>query len=305
MKLLNVAVIGRNGQLAKALDNKTVLAGYSIRCYGRDTLDLTSSEPVISEFTESLEVAEVLINAAAYTAVDCAEDDEEVAFQVNAKAPAFLAKACARRGIPFVHISTDYVFDGTNTVPYKIDDPTQPLGVYGASKLAGEKAILDIGGKAAILRTSWVYDGQGQNFLTTMLRLAQDRSKLGVVSDQFGRPTYAGHLADAALRVSEELATGNANAEGLFHVSNTGDVIHWAEFAKSIFEVTQLARQHGITVDEITSAEFPTRARRPSYSALDTSHFEDTFNMKLPDWRAGLKSAIDEWTRSNAGRKHA
>jgi len=295
MMPLNIAVIGQTGQLARALTSRARTTPHKLTCYGRDALDLTCEPDQVTQFINSINNVDVIINAAAYTAVDKAEDDAIMAFKVNAETPGTFAKICAEKNIPFIHISTDYVFNGQSSAPYKPNEPTDPLGVYGASKLAGEEAILESAGRASILRTSWVYDGTGQNFFTTMLRLAQDRSELNVVSDQFGRPTYAGHLADAALRTAEVLQAGGADASGVFHVSNSGKNIHWADFASSIFAVSRAYITHDINVNGITSAQYPTRAKRPAYSVLDITRFEKTFQMKLPDWREGLKEAVAEW----------
>ncbi len=295
MTALNICVIGQAGQLARALASRSKMSSHNIQCYGRNALDLTSEYDAIAQFIGRLNKADIIINAAAYTAVDNAEDDKATAYQVNAEAPGMLAKLCSSRKIPFVHVSTDYVFNGKKSSPYLINDPTEPLGVYGASKLAGEQAVLKAGGHSAILRTSWVYDGTGKNFFTTMLRLAQERKELSVVSDQFGRPTYAGHLADAVLCTAEALARRDKAVAGIFHVSGRGDIVHWADFAKSIFEISRGHRAHDVVVNEITSADYPTRAKRPNYSALDVSHFEETLQMKLHDWRDGLKEAYYEW----------
>lgn len=295
MSAINVGVIGRTGQLARALGEKSVANAFNIKCYGREYIDLSSPAERISDFVNSLDEIDVLINAAAYTKVDQAEDDVTLANLVNAESPGVLSKSCADRGIPMVHISTDYVFSGQKTMPYEVTDTTNPLGVYGSSKLAGEKFVLNENKRSVVLRTSWVYDGVGKNFFTTMLNLAKTSDTVGVVSDQFGRPTYAGHLANATLQVANLLTLGKVLKSGVFHVSGNGEIIHWAKFAKSIFEMTQSHRTNTIAVNNILSSEFPTKAERPSYSALDNSFFEQEFQFNIPNWREGLKEAYVEW----------
>jgi len=292
---LKIAVIGETGQLARALKTRGLSQGHMIRSYGRQNLNLASDPKLIRDFVGGLKDADVLINAAAYTAVDAAEDNECIAHKVNASAPGIMAEICADRNIPFIHVSTDYVFSGAQSTPYSVEDVTEPLGVYGKSKLLGENAVLKAGGQISILRTSWVYDGIGSNFFTTMLKLAHGRAEIDVVSDQFGRPTYAGHLADAAFIVAKSLVAGAKDAVGVFHVSGTGAPIHWAQFARAIFEISRAHLPHIISVRDIPSDAYATRAKRPTYSVMDVIHFERTFQTKLPNWNEGLKEAFAEW----------
>jgi len=189
-----------------------------------------------------------------------------------------------------IHFSTDYVFNGKATTPYEITETPNPINFYGFSKREGELNIQASQCKYAILRTSWVFDGTGKNFLTTMLRLAETHTSLNIVSDQLGRPTYAGHLAQAGLSAARSLVTGNQESVGIFHVSNTGPIISWAEFAEAIFHNKNLA----VTVKPIPSSEYPTRATRPAFSALSTKKFETVFDYKLPSWQEGLKAALSE-----------
>lgn len=292
---MRIAVIGQSGQLARALHTRTAARSLYAQFYGRDALDLTADAATITTFIDGLNVDAVVI-AAAYTAVDKAEDDRDIAFAVNAAAPTVIAKACAARGFALVHISTDYVFDGKGTDgPYAIHAPTAPINVYGASKYAGEQGVQDSGAKAAVLRTSWVFDGTGANFMTTMLRLGQTRDALSVVHDQIGRPTFAAHLADAVLEILPAVQAGKAS--GLYHVTGTGAPISWADFARAIFDISADHRNHDITVTDIASKDYPTAAARPAYSVLDTSRFSREI-APLPDWQSGLKQAYKDWAAS-------
>lgn len=233
----------------------------------------------------------LVVNAAAYTSVDKAEDDVESAFRVNAEAPGVLARACAAHGIPFVHYSTDYVFDGKESRPYREDDVARPLGVYGASKLAGEHAVLAAGGTSLILRTAWVYGSHGHNFLRTMLRLGAERDELRVVADQRGTPTPAFLIADVT---STLLQSGDISG-GTYHLTASGETT-WHGFATAIMEG---ARERGIIrriprVVPIPATEFPTRAVRPAYSRLDLVKLEAALAHSMPDWRDGLAHVLDK-----------
>mgnify|MGYP003602322648 FL=1 len=231
----------------------------------------------------------IVVNAAAYTAVDKAEDDVDAAFRTNAEAPGVLARACALRDIPFVHYSTDYVFDGQGSRPYREDDPTAPLGVYGASKLAGEDAVRSVGGRHLILRTAWVYGRHGHNFMKTMLRLGADRDELRVVADQVGTPTPAALIAD----VTTELLGLRDAPSGTFHLTPRGET-SWHGFAEAILEEA-LARgliPRAPKVIPIATSDYPTRARRPGYSRLDIGRLEQVLGRALPEWRTGLRQVL-------------
>lgn len=289
---MRLAVIGSTGQLARALKKHAPKAVF----YGRDALDLTAGPSDITAFIQALDVDAVII-AAAYTAVDKAETDKDTAFAVNAAAPAIIAKTCADKNIALIHVSTDYVFNGQGVTPYPTDAPTDPLGVYGCSKLKGEQAVMSANPKAAVVRTSWVYDGTGANFFDTMLRLGETRDTVSVVHDQIGRPTFAGHLARAILDMLPAVQSGAAR--GLYHISNSGAPISWADFARAIFDITIDHRGHNVTVKNIPTREYPTPAARPAYSVLDTTKFEAQFGA-LPDWQGGLKEAYKEWVNASA-----
>ena len=231
----------------------------------------------------------IVVNAAAYTAVDKAEDDVDAAFRTNAEAPGVLARACALRDIPFVHYSTDYVFDGQGSRPYREDDQTAPLGVYGASKLAGEDAVRSVGGRHLILRTAWVYGRHGHNFMKTMLRLGAERDELRVVADQVGTPTPAALIAD----VTTELLGLRDAPSGTFHLTPRGET-SWHGFAEAILEEA-LARgliPRAPKVIPIATSDYPTRARRPGYSRLDIGRLEQVLGRALPEWRTGLRQVL-------------
>lgn len=232
---------------------------------------------------------DVVVNAAAYTAVDRAESERAAAFRANAEAPAVLADACARVGARLVHYSTDYVFDGRGRRPYREDDPTAPLGVYGESKLAGEDAIRASAAGHMIFRTAWVYATHGSNFLRTVLRLAREREELRIVADQFGSPTPAALIAD----VTAAILAQSPRASGTWHLTATGET-SWHGFASAIIDRAHglglLARRPAVTA--ITAAEYPTPARRPARSCLDCARLQQDFGVRLPDWRAALDAVL-------------
>lgn len=241
---------------------------------------------------------DIVVNAAAHTAVDRAEDERELAFLCNARAPAALADACARSGAWLLHYSTDYVFDGQGTRPYREDDPTDPLGVYGASKRAGELAIAAAGCRHLILRTAWVYAAHGRNFLRTMLRLGAERDTLAVVADQCGSPTSADLIADASAAIVRDVVAGHHPAQAIYHLTAGGSTT-WHGFAEAIFEGAQargLVQQRPL-VQPIGTAAFPTRAVRPAFSVLDTTAVQREFSLVLPHWREGMASVLDTLVR--------
>ena len=241
---------------------------------------------------------DAVINAAAYTAVDRAEDEEALAHRINADLPARLAAWCATRDALLLHYSTDYVFDGRGTRPYRVDDPTAPLGAYGRSKLAGEEAIRSSGALHLTFRTAWVYAARGQNFLRTMLRLGRERDLLRIVADQRGAPTPARWIAAASalgLQQCRQDAAWNPATTGTFHLVAEGET-HWADFARAIFADAVAAGllERAPQVESIATSDYPTRATRPAYSRLDTARLRDTFGLRLPDWRRGVSDVIAE-----------
>jgi dTDP-4-dehydrorhamnose reductase len=237
---------------------------------------------------------DVVVNAAAYTAVDRAESEPDAAFRANAEAPGRIADACAQRDALLLHYSTDYVFDGRGTRPYREDDPTAPLGVYGSSKLAGEQAVRGSGARHMIFRTAWVYAAHGKNFLRTMLRLAAERDELRVVADQVGAPTPAALIAD----VSAKVLQGPLPGAGTWHLTATGDT-SWYGFAAAIIDGAHarglVARRPHIT--PIATVDYPTPAARPAYSVLDTTALQRDFALRLPPWQDGLGNVLDEIAR--------
>lgn len=272
-------VFGKTGQVALELQARA-----DVIALGRDQADLT--DPAACAAAIRAHAPAAVINAAAYTAVDNAETDEETATLVNGVAPGAMARACADLGIPFVHISTDYVFDGAGDAPLRPGDPTGPLGAYGRSKLQGEDAVRGAGGVHAILRTSWVVSAHGSNFVKTMLRLGAERDHLSIVADQVGGPTAAGDIAGASLEIAQQLQA-DPGKTGTYHFSGTPDV-SWADFAREIFA------QAGITceVTDIPGSDFPTPAKRPSNSRMDCSATTDVFSIFRPDWRTSLSGIL-------------
>ena len=246
----------------------------------------------------------VVVNAAAHTAVDRAEDEREAAFRANADAPGAIAGACARTGALLLHYSTDYVFDGGGTRPYREDDPTAPLGVYGASKLAGERAVAASGCRHLILRTAWVYAAHGHNFLRTMLRLGAERDELRVVADQSGTPTSAALIADASADLLRRIGEGKGPDRGTYHLTADGQTT-WHGFAEAIFDGALarglLARRPRVL--PIATADFPTRAARPAYSVLDHGALRRDFALSLPRWQDGLARVLDTLAVVEEGRQ--
>ena len=281
MKLL---VFGQTGQVARELIRRAP-AGVVVESLGRDRADL--SDPSICADAIMLSDADAVINAAAWTAVDKAETDEAAATVINGAAPAAMARACARHGIPFLHISTDYVFDGAGDAPFVTDHPTAPLGAYGRSKLAGEHGVRSAGGVHLILRTSWVVSAHGANFVKTMRRLGADRETVNVVADQIGGPTPAADIADALFNAARAMIDGHKG--GIHHFSGAPDT-SWADFARAIMAGAGLACQ----ITDIPSSAYPTPAKRPQNSRLDCSAFMRDFGIARPDWRDGLTKILKE-----------
>jgi dTDP-4-dehydrorhamnose reductase len=257
----------------------------------RDQADLTDPA-AIARLVEGAD-ADLIINAAAYTAVDKAQTERDIAFLVNAEAPAAMARACAARGLPLLHVSTDYVFNGSGSRAWRENDATAPINVYGDSKLAGEQAIAASEARAAILRTSWVFSAHGANFVKTMLRFA-DRPELKVVDDQTGRPTFAGDLAEAALTVGRRLARDENAPTGVFHFAGA-EAVSWFEFATAIFDAKGPPVPR---VVPIPTRDYPTPAARPANSVLDCSRIESAFGIVPRPWRDGLNETLAELARA-------
>ena len=281
-----ILVIGRSGQVARALAGLGRIAEREVVAVGRPEADL--ADPATLAATIARHRPAVVINAGAFTAVDEAESQSAQAFAVNAAGVGSLARACAGAGIPLIHISTDYVFDGLASRPYREDDVIAPLSAYGASKAEGEAEVRKAGGRHVILRTSWLYSERGRNFLTTMLRLGRERAELSIVDDQTGSPTYAADVAGAIGRIVAALLDGSReDVWGTFHFASAGSTT-WFGFAGAIFARAQALGWPAPRLKPITTAEYPTPARRPAYSALDTRKFERVFGVAPPDWREAL-----------------
>ena len=284
--------------MARALGRVRHIDDCELIFFGREDCDLSAPKSIVADFVSNLPECKGMIISAAFTAVDAAETDKASAENVNLIAPGLIAEECSKRKIPLIHVSTDYVFSGEGNRPWQETDQTNPVNFYGQSKLEGENAIARSGCTASILRTSWVFDGTGKNFFTTMTKLGETRDQLNVVSDQIGRPTYAGHLANACAMALKQCNLNRDGKTRIFHVSGTGDPISWADFASEIFARTRNYRQNQPRVKPIPSSEYPTPAKRPKYSVLNTDYFERYHNFNLPDWRDGLSAAIDEWKES-------
>ena len=276
-----ILVFGKTGQVATELQRLADMVAL-----GRDQADL--SNPVACADVIRSNAPRVVINAAAYTAVDRAEEEEAMATIINGDAPTAMAQACAELGIPLIHISTDYVFAATGDAPWHPDDPTAPQNAYGRSKLAGEVGIRSSGAVHAILRTSWVVSAHGANFVKTMLRLSETRDALTIVADQIGGPSPAHDIAAACLQIAEQLIA-DPSKSGTYHYSGAPDV-SWADFARTIFEQAGKA----VTVTPIPTTDYPTPAKRPLNSRIDCSTLEQAFGIPRPNWRDGLNPILQE-----------
>ena len=283
---MKILLLGKTGQVGGALTPLLrQLAGSTadeaVVTLGRADVDLSDAAALV-QAVQRVQPS-LIVNAAAHTAVDRAETEPDIAFAINAMAPGVLAQQAAKVNALLVHYSTDYVFDGSQRTPYRESDPTHPLGVYGESKLAGEQAVQDSGCRHLLLRTSWVYDSTGRNFLTTMLRLAKQHGKLRVVGDQHGSPTSAAMIAEASLQLIRSMLNQPAMQGGLYHLTAQGHTT-WHGFAQAIMHKAGL----DIPIEAITTADYPTPAKRPAYSVLDSSKLQREFNYRLPDWQQAL-----------------
>ncbi|MDE3026981.1 MAG: dTDP-4-dehydrorhamnose reductase [Paracoccaceae bacterium] len=279
---MSLLVFGKTGQVALELQRITPDAVF----LGRDSADL--SDPAACAAAIALHRPDAVINAAAWTAVDKAEAEEAAALLVNGEAPAAMARACAGLGVPFVHISTDYVFDGTGVRPWRPEDTTGPLGAYGRTKLAGEVGVRAAGGVHGILRTSWVFSAHGANFVKTMLRVGATRDRLTVVGDQIGGPTPAAAIAAAVLDMARVLGE-RPEVSGTYQFAGAPDA-SWADFAREIFAQAGMLTR----VENIPTSAYPTPARRPANSRMDCTSLAQAFGIARPDWRAGLADVLQE-----------
>ena len=297
--LLKVLVIGAEGQLAHALVETAKSTDIAVVAVGRPELDLLKPTP-LARAVEDV-APNVVVNVAAYTGVDKAETEPELAYAINAEGAGRVAEACAGKATPLIHISTDYVFDGELARSYREDDQPAPLGVYAQSKLDGERHVADVCQRHVILRTAWVYSPFGNNFLKTMLRLADNQSEIGVVDDQIGNPTYAPHLAEGILAVARQIISGPENDRrwGVYHMAGAGEAT-WCRLAREIFAQSKSLGGPVAHVRPIRRAEYPMLAKRPANSRLDCSNCASVFGVRLPEWPIGVAECVRRLLRSNA-----
>lgn len=289
---MRILVTGTEGQVARALAERAKWHGVDVVLLGRPALDLTDPGSVRRVIGET--AGDVVVNAAAYTAVDQAEKEPDLARAVNEVGAGAVAEAARARAMPIIQISTDYVFDGSGDRPFRETDPVAPLGVYGRTKLAGEEAVASAHPDHAILRTAWVYSPFGKNFVKTMLRVAKDRDEVSVVADQHGSPTSALDIADGVLAVAKGLVARpqDVSLRGVFHMCGTGYTT-WADLAAEIFAVSERLGGPCARVRRIATADYPTPAKRPANSRLDCSKLREAHGVSLPEWQRSVAECID------------
>jgi dTDP-4-dehydrorhamnose reductase len=287
---MRIVVTGQSGQVVLSMQERA-RSGATVVALGRPQLDLADLESIAPAIAASR--PDIVVNAAAFTAVDLAESEEEVARQVNGTAAGAVAKAAAALGIPVIQISTDYVFDGTLDRPYREDDAVNPISAYGRSKLEGERAVAAATSDHVILRTAWVYSHFGKNFVKTMLRLAETRDEVGVVADQLGCPTSALDIADTILAVARNLVErpNEAPLRGVFHMAAQGEAV-WADVAEAIFAERETLCGAPVTVKRIATSDYPTPAQRPANSRLDSSRLAAIHGVRLPYWQTSLATCV-------------
>ena len=287
---MKILISGQHGQVSRELQRR-LSATCELVVLGRDQLDLAHPHQIRQQVQRVR--PDLIINAAAHTAVDQAESEPEAAFAINATAPGILAEEALALDIPLIHYSTDYVFDGTKSEPYNEADAPNPLGVYGKSKLAGEQAITAVQGKHLILRTSWVYSSHGRNFLLTMQRLLQEKPELRIVADQIGAPTWAGTIANSTLALIERWQAGQTGAWGTYHLTAQGET-SWFGFAQAIGEALRQQGKPCATLVPIPSSDYPTPAARPLNSRLDCTRLKREWAVSQPDWQTALRECLAE-----------
>ncbi len=287
---MKILITGQHGQVSRELQQRLQGLGELI-VLGRDQLDLAKPEQIRQQVRDHR--PGLLLNAAAHTAVDLAESEPDAAFAINATAPGILAEEAKTLGIPLIHYSTDYVFDGGKPAPYTEADTPNPLGVYGQSKLAGEQAIAAVGGQYLILRTSWVYSSHGKNFLLTMQRLLQEKPQLRIVADQIGAPTWAGSIANSTRALIERWQAGEPGEWGIYHLSAAGET-SWFGFAEAIGEHLREQGKACAELEPIPSSAYPTPAKRPLNSRLDCSRLQQQWHVSLPHWQDALRECLAE-----------
>jgi dTDP-4-dehydrorhamnose reductase len=298
---MNILIIGRSGQLAAELVKATWPGGMRVVAMGRDQLDIADAAAVARVVAATM--PDIIVNAAAYTAVDRAESDRASAFAINHLGPQYLAEAAARQGAALIHVSTDYVFSGAGATPWREGDEPQPRSVYGQSKLAGERAVAAILSRHVILRTSWLFAAHGQNFVRTMLRLGNERDRLTIVDDQRGCPTAAADLARVIVKVATALSYNQARF-GLYHYAGRGAVT-WYQFAEAIFALADDLVTKAPLLVPISTADFAAAAPRPAFSVLDCTKIEQAYGITQTDWRDALSRVLGDIRatrlRSDAG----
>jgi dTDP-4-dehydrorhamnose reductase len=289
---MRIIVIGQEGQVAQALAERAPAHGATLVRLGRPKLDLADLSGIEDILLDT--GGDLIVNAAAYTSVDQAEKEPELAQAINGIGPGVIAGAATTMAVPVIHLSTDYVFDGTLDRPYRESDPVNPLGVYGASKLLGEQAVMAEAANHVILRTAWVYSPFGKNFVKTMLRLGAEREEVSVVADQIGSPTSAVDMADAILRVARKLLDkpDDQSLRGVFHMAGSG-YASWAEFAAEVFASSARFGGPAAKVRPIPTVDYPTPAKRPANSRLDCTKLEDAYGIRLPPWQEGLERCVE------------
>lgn len=288
---MKVLITGAKGQVGSELVSQAAKLGHEVIATERAQLDITKNQ-LIQEFVTKTK-PDVIINAAAYTAVDNAETEQDTAYKINAEAVNYLSKACKALDIPLLHISTDYVFDGSKSEPYREDDPVCPVNLYGASKRKGEEYLEQSGAKYINLRTSWVFGLQGNNFVKTMIRLAKERDEFGVIDDQIGGPTFARDIASALLKIAEKTMATGFNNWGTYHFSGM-PYVSWWEFAEFAIQTSlNLGYLHKLPkVKKLTTDQYPTPANRPNNSCMSIQKIQTNFGIEGSDWKAGVKLLV-------------
>lgn len=296
---MKIVVTGHEGQVVLSLMERAALhPSIELVALGRPKLDLAQPQTIFQAIVDA--APDLVVSAAAYTAVDQAEDEAELASVINTAGATAVAEAAAHINAPIIHLSTDYVFSGEGREPYKEEDPTGPKGVYGQTKLNGELGVIQANKRHFILRTAWVYSPFGKNFVKTMLRLAETRDQLSVVSDQWGNPTSALDIADAILLMAERLETDPSfNSFGVYHLAGTGST-NWSGFAQKIFEYSRARNGPYADVAGIATADYPTKAKRPLNSQLSTDRFFETFGWRAPEWPQSLEHVVDRILADNS-----
>jgi dTDP-4-dehydrorhamnose reductase len=301
---MRIVVTGREGQVVRSLLERAPRhPGIGVVALGRPELDLLRPETIRASLAAAR--PDVVVSAAAYTAVDQAEDEPGLAFAINAEGAGLVSEAAAKVGAPVIHLSTDYVFDGQGEDVYAEDDIPAPRSIYGASKLAGEKVLSAANPRHLILRTAWVYSPFGKNFVKTMLRLADERDEIAVVSDQWGNPTSALDIADAILRAARSVyGSRGVGSFGVYHLAGTG-AVNWSGFARHILEASRTYGGPYAGVRDIATADYPTKACRPANSRLSSAKFATAFGWSAPDWRRSAEEVVASLVKSKSHGKHA